>query len=56
MDSEAEDSDATVAPDTEEPVSDGAMAAGEKSPSLLNTQYSCIYYNKINILWKIVFF
>ena len=40
---EVEDSDATVAPDAEEPMSDGesinSEATGEKSPSFLNTQY-----------------
>lgn len=41
MDSEVEDSDATVGPDVEEPLSDDSdpEAAGEKSPSFLNTQY-----------------
>lgn len=44
MDSEVEDSDATVAPDIDQPMSDNEdcneEAAGEKSPSFLDTQYS----------------
>lgn len=40
MNSEVEDSDATVGPDVEEPMSDDGdtEAAAEKSPSFLNTQ------------------